>query len=97
MSAQMAENASNAERLRKHNFKFGFQEEGQFDSFAQLNKTAAAKKSLYEYTKATSENNNEWRQQQLNRNRNSNIQWGLKREDATPDERFVGRSILPNA
>ena len=85
-----------AANLRKHNFKFGF-EEGQFESEASMTRASAAKKSLYEYTKASNVDNFEWRKQQIVRNRNSNIQWGLKREDATAVERIAGKSAQPNA
>lgn len=57
-----------------------------------MTRETAAKKSLYEYTKASNEDNFEWRKQQLVRNRDSNIQWGLKREDATIEERLAGKS-----
>lgn len=62
-----------------------------------MTRATAAKKSLYEYTKASNEDNFEWRKQQIVRNRNSNIQWGLKREDATTVERIAGKSAQPNS
>ena len=66
--------------LRKHNFQFGFDDRGRMLK-DKADKSAAAKKSLYEFTKTT-EHNGAWRKDMMNRHRSSNIQWGLKAEVA---------------
>ena len=64
--------ANAGSNLRKHNFSFGFEDnKGQIAD--QAIKSAAAKKNLYEYTKASQENVSQWRQDQLTKNRVSNI------------------------
>ena len=63
------------------NFEFGFEDnKRQRDEYAL--KSAAAKKNLYEYTKASQENVQQWRHDQITKNRVSNIQWGLKGNSA---------------
>ena len=92
---QISSYSQAAGKLRQHNFKFGFDKTA--PNPETLHRTAAMKKSLYEYTKASNDTNFEWRNQQIVRNRASNIQWGLKREDAQPNERYAGKSLHLNA
>ena len=67
--------------LRKHNFHFGFEDRKEFiNELAQ--KSAAAKKNIYEYTKASQETGPQWRREQILKNRVSSIQWGLKSGDS---------------
>jgi len=58
--------------LRKHNFSFGFEDA---KSLAQerLQRSVANKKDLYEQTKGSQQNNNNWIYEQLRKNRETNI------------------------
>lgn len=75
-SVQEAMNLFNnaGSNLRKHNFKFGF------DGAPIVSKETAVanEKNLYEYTKNSSQDNSMRMIQQKQKNRQSNIQWGLK-------------------
>ena len=74
------DNSSAGASLRKHNFKFGFEDRERMLK-DKADSSAAAKKSLYEFTKS-SEHNGAWRKDQMNRHRASHIQWGLNAEVA---------------
>ena len=60
---------------------------------------SAAKKNLFELTKKSSEIIGDLNKQEVERKRNlsSNIQWGVKAQDATAIERFSGKSAEPNS
>ena len=68
---------SEGNKLRKHNFHFGFDDNQRVAKETAI-KSAAAKKSLYEYTKASQDQTSQWRKEQTARNRVSNIKWGGK-------------------
>ena len=68
----MAHSGDKGAALRKPNFQFGF-DNSQAESSKQLLKADAAEKSLYDYTKQTSENLTQWRERQIQKNRMSNI------------------------
>ena len=81
--------------LRKHNFSFGFEDsKKQID--ANANQAAVMKKSIYEYTKQSNESIGAWRKEQLAKNRASNIQWGLKAEQAISHDTAYGNGLGKN-
>lgn len=76
-SIYLHSNEETAANLRKHNFKFGF-EDPHTSSKDLMLKSEAAKRSLYEYTKNSQQDISQTRKNTEIRNRASNISWGLK-------------------
>ena len=73
----MALYADKGSALRKHNFKFGFDDTLASNKDLAM-RSEAAKKSLYEYTKNSQQGLEFWRKETELKNRASNITWGLK-------------------
>ena len=78
-SGSLAASSGMGANLRKHNFKFGYDShESQKDL---LEKSEQAKRAVYEYTKS-SQKVTDWRKQQVQAQKSSHIQWGLKAEQS---------------
>lgn len=81
--------ANSGANLRKHNFKFGFDA----PSAINVETATAAERTLYEQTKIQQQDNSQWLIQQKMKNRQSNIQWGLKSKAATSNDRYANSDL----